>query len=158
MTMTQLAYRDDVAVALEDPLIPPRRSGRVAELERQLDQLKRRMRIAVVYGGDKSREGAVIHETSNPRSWKSYQTVAEDIANALRRLGFRHVILAADDMNLSATLHREKIDLAWLNTGGVQGYNPVSHAPAMLEMLGVPYVGHDPLTAGTLDNKPPRPS
>ena len=153
MAMTQLAYRDEAVVPLDDHLIPPRRSGRVAELERQLDQLKRRMRLAVVYGGDKSREGAVIHETSNPRSWKSYQAVAEDIANSLRRLGFRNVILAADDMNLSATLQRENVDLAWLNTGGVQGYNPVSHAPAMLEMLGVPYVGHDPLTAGTLDNK-----
>ena len=29
----------------------------------------------------------------------------------------------------------------------------MSHAPAMLEMLGIPYVGHDPLIAGTLDNK-----
>src|SRR5262249_43570904 len=43
--------------------------------------------------------------------------------------------------------------MAWLNTGGVQGYDPIAHAPAMLEMLGVPYVGHDPLTATTLDNK-----
>ena len=37
--------------------------------------------------------------------------------------------------------------------GGVQGYNSTSHAPAMLEMLGMPYVGHDPLNATTLDNK-----
>ena len=42
---------------------------------------------------------------------------------------------------------------AWLNTGGVQGYNSTAHAPAMLELFGVPYVGHDPLTVGTLDNK-----
>lgn len=153
MPMTQLAYQDAEAVIFEEPLIPPRRSGRVAELERQLNQLKQRMRIAVIYGGDKSHKGAVIHETSNPRSWKSYQAVAEDIATSLERLGFRNVILVADDMRLGTTLQREKIDLAWLNTGGVQGYNPLSHAPAMLEMLGVPYVGHDPLTAGTLDNK-----
>ena len=43
--------------------------------------------------------------------------------------------------------------MAWLNTGGVQGYNPMAHAASMLEMFGVPYVGHDPLTAGMLDNK-----
>ena len=33
------------------PSIPPRRSGRVEELERQLDRLHTHMRIAVVYGG-----------------------------------------------------------------------------------------------------------
>jgi D-alanine-D-alanine ligase len=43
--------------------------------------------------------------------------------------------------------------MAWLNSGGVQGYNSAAHASAILEMLGVPYVGHDPLTATTLDNK-----
>ena len=34
-----------------------------------------------------------------------------------------------------------------------QGLNPASHTPGMLEMLGIPYVGHDPLIATTLDNK-----
>ena len=43
--------------------------------------------------------------------------------------------------------------MAWLNTGGVQGYNSAAHASSLLEMLGVPYVGHDPLAATTLDNK-----
>ena len=135
------------------PSVPPRRTGRVEELERQLDRLRSDMRIAVVYGGDKSAEGAVIHKTMNPRSWKSYKTVAEDIAGALEKLGFRRVFLVPDDMRLATTLASENVHLAWLNTGGVQGYNPMSHAPAMLEMLGVPYVGHDPLSAGTLDNK-----
>ncbi len=132
---------------------PPRRGGRIEQLEGQLDILRRRLRIAVIYGGDKSADGAVIHQTFNPRSWKSYESVAEDIANALERLGFEHVTRVPDDMRLSQTLQREGIHLAWLNTGGVQGYNPVSHAPAMLEMLGVPYIGHDSLIAGTLDNK-----
>jgi D-alanine-D-alanine ligase len=35
----------------------------------------------------------------------------------------------------------------------VQGYNSTAHAPAMLEMFGVPYVGHDPLSVSILDNK-----
>lgn len=153
MTFQQASPRTDLAEKPADALIPPRRRSRVDELEDQIDRLRPGMRIAVVYGGDKSAEGAVIHRTSNPRSWKSYRAVAEDIAESLKRLGFRHVILVPDDMRLGEVLQREDIHLAWLNTGGVQGYNPVSHAPAMLEMLGVPYVGHDPLTAGTLDNK-----
>lgn len=125
----------------------------VVGLQAQIDRLLDRMRIAVVFGGDKSVPGAVIHPTWNPRSWKSYETVAQDIADALARIGFRHVQLMSDDMRLSERLCREGIHLAWLNTGGVQGYNPACHAPAMLELFGIPYVGHDPLSATTLDNK-----
>jgi D-alanine-D-alanine ligase len=131
----------------------PRRSNRVDELESQIAQLMTRMRIAVVYGGDKTAEGAVINQTCNPRSWKSYQAVAEDIAGALGRIGFRHVHLMPEDMQLGSRLAESGIHMAWLNTGGVQGYNPMAHAAAMLEMCGIPYVGHDPLAAGMLDNK-----
>jgi D-alanine-D-alanine ligase len=58
-----------------------------------------------------------------------------------------------DDMRLGDRLRSEQIHMAWLNTGGVQGYNSAAHASSLLEMLGVPYVGHDPLAATTLDNK-----
>ena len=125
----------------------------LAELQAALPVLMQRLRLAVVHGGDKAAPGSVIYPSVNARSWKSYRAVAEDIAQALRRLGFRHVCLLADDMRLGDRLRQERVHLAWLNSGGVQGYNPLAHAPAHLEMLGVPYVGHDPLTAGTLDNK-----
>lgn len=154
MTVLQEAADDDRPASEESgQLIPARRAGRVDELERQIGRLRDRMKIAVIFGGDKSVDGAVIHQTSNPRSWKSYRSVAEDIAGALVRLGFHQTILVPDDMRLGDVLRREEIHMAWLNTGGVQGFNPVSHASAMLEMLGVPYVGHNPLMAGTLDNK-----
>lgn len=123
------------------------------DLERQIEQLMPQLRIAVVFGGDKSVDGAVLNPTLNPRSWKSYEAVAQDIADALKRIGFRHVDLIPDDMNLGECFRREGYHLGWLNTAGVQGFNPMSHTPAILEMLGVPYVGHDPLTVGTLDNK-----
>ncbi len=109
--------------------------------------------MAVIFGGDKAADGSVVNRTSNPRSWKSYETVSEDIGDALRRIGVGHVELIPDDMRLGERLQRNDIHLAWINSGGVQGYNAMSHAPAILEMLGVPYVGHDPLNAGTLDNK-----
>ena len=132
---------------------PPRRTGRIEQLEAQVAGLLARMKIAVIHGGDKSNAGAVIHQTANTRSWKSYRNVAEDIGAALERLGAKTVQLMADDMTLGENLRRAEIDLAWLNTGGVQGYSPMSHAAAMLEMFGIPYVGHDPLAAGMLDNK-----
>ncbi len=111
------------------------------------------MNIAVIYGGDKTIEGAVINQTHNPRSWKSYQAVAQDIADSLTRLGAKNVRLMADDMTLGGRLREENIHFAWLNSGGVQGYDSMSHSAAMLEMTGIPYVGHNPLTASILDNK-----
>jgi D-alanine-D-alanine ligase len=122
-------------------------------LTADLDRLRARLRIAVIHNGDREAPGAVIRPTHNPRSEKSYRPVAEDIAEALTTLGFRHVSLLADDMRLAKRLRDERIDLAWLNTAGVQGYDAVAHTPAILELCGIPYVGHRPLLAVTLDNK-----
>lgn len=132
---------------------PARRSGRVDQLQKQVEKMMRRLRVAVVYGGNKATEGAVINPAPNARSWKSYEAVARDIGAALERLGCRDVFIIPEDMQLGQRLRDEKIHLAWLNSGGVQGYGSTAHAPAMMEMLGIPYIGHDPLTAALLDNK-----
>ncbi len=130
-----------------------RRTGRIEQLQSQIGSLLETMRIAVVYGGDKNEDGSVIYKSNNPRSWKSYQIVARDIAKGLQRIGARNVFLFPDDMRLASKLLEHEIDFVWLNTGGVQGYMSVSHAASMLEMLGVPYLGHDPLTGAILDSK-----
>lgn len=111
------------------------------------------LRIAVVYGGDKNTKGAVIHAGANRRPWKSYETVAGDIAASLVRQGARHVELVPEDMNMMRRFASRGIDMAWLNTGGVQGHAPMSHAAAILELIGIPYVGHGPLAAALLDDK-----
>ena len=133
--------------------IKPRRSNRIEELQGQIEQLKKRARIAVIFGGDKRAQGAVINPTVNPRSWKSYETVANDIATALKNLGFHHVQVIPEDMRIAERLRNERIDLAWLNSGGVQGYISMSHSAAILEMIGIPYIGHDPMISGILDSK-----
>ena len=141
-------------VAMEQPTArPPRRRSREVELRSQIDKLFRRLRMAVVFAGDRSVDGAVIERTSNPRSWKSYETVAHDIAAAMGRLGCRDIIVLPDDMRLGGKLREHGTHIAWLNTGGVQGHCSIAHAPAMLELFGIPYIGHDPVTAGILDNK-----
>jgi D-alanine-D-alanine ligase len=122
-------------------------------IERQIAQLKGRLRIAVIFGGDKSAHDSVIYRSQNTRSWKSYESVACDIADSLRATGFHHVDVIPEDMRMADRLLRSGAHMAWLNTGGVQGYNSASHASAVLEMLGVPYVGHDPLSTTMLDNK-----
>ena len=133
--------------------IKPRRSNRIDELQGQIDKLKERARIAVIFGGDKRVQGAVINSTVNPRSWKSYETVAHDIATALKNLGFQHVQVIPEDMRIAERLRKERIDLVWLNSGGVQGYISMSHSAAILEMIGIPYIGHDPMMSGILDSK-----
>lgn len=125
----------------------------VEDLQARLDRLLPQLRVAVIYGGDKSEDGAVINPTVNRRPWKSYRTVAQDIAGALERLGVGFVEIVPENMRLGSHLEEQGIHFAWLNTGGVQGFHSVSHAAAMLEMMGIPYVGHDPLTAAMLDNK-----
>src|SRR5262249_40413168 len=145
-------YRD-----LSTGAIASRRSGDASDgmtaLAAQIDRLKSRLRLAVVFAGNKEAPGAVVYASRNTRSWKSYEAVAADIADSLRRLGFEHVQLLPDDAHLRARLRRDGIHMCWLNTGGIQGYNPTAHAPAMLEMLRVPYVGHASLAASPLDNK-----
>jgi D-alanine-D-alanine ligase len=122
-------------------------------LPQYLEVLLAKLRIAVVFGGDCDLPGSVIYKTHNPRSWKSYEVVAREIAKALAEIGFQQVFVLPDDMKLPEQLKQKNIHLVWLNTGGVQGYNPVCHTPALLEMLGMPYVGHNPLNSSTLDNK-----
>ena len=122
-------------------------------LPQYLEVLFAKLRIAVVFGGNCDRPDSVIYKTHNPRSWKSYEIVAREIAQALTQIGFKHVYVIPDDMNLPEQLKQINIHLVWLNTGGVQGYNPVCHTPALLEMLGMPYVGHNPLNSSILDNK-----
>ncbi len=122
-------------------------------LEQVIDSLMTRLNVAVVYGGSKDVPNAVIHRTFNARQWKSYEAVANDIADALRALGFRNVDVMPEDLRLADRLRRDNIDLVWLNTGGVQGFNPMAHAASLLEMAGIPYIGHDPFTVGVLDNK-----
>jgi D-alanine-D-alanine ligase len=73
-------------------------------LEQYIERLKSRMHLAVIFGGDKSTPGSVVYQSHNARSWKSYEEVANDIAAALRRLGFRHVELIPEDMRLGDRL------------------------------------------------------
>src|ERR1700746_1463904 len=69
-----------------------------------IERLMPRLRLAVVFGGDKSVPGSVIYQSPNTRSWKSYEAVARDIAAALERIGFRDVQVIPEDMNLGDRL------------------------------------------------------
>lgn len=146
MTSHQLARK--VYIQTASPAVFP------SDLNRDIEVLLRRLRLAVVHGGDKSSEGAVLRVSDNLRPWKSYKSIAEDIADAMTRLGVRApVTMLPDDIHLAAGLREQEAHMAWLNTAGVQGRSAIVHTPGLVEMLGLPYVGHEPLIAGILDNK-----
>ena len=115
--------------------------------------LGQKLAVAVIYSGDNRVENAVLQRTYHPRHWKSYEKVACDIRDAFVGFGFKRVHHFPDDMSLLENLKRHEIGLAWLNTGGVQGRNSIAHAATLLEMAGVPYIGHNPLNTMILDHK-----
>lgn len=119
----------------------------------QLQWIRSSLKIAVVHGGDKAQSDSYLYENLSPRSTKTYEPVAHDIAQALRESGFMHVTVLPEDIDLPQQLKALSIDLVFTNSGGLQGFDSMCHLPSMLEMLGVPYVGHSPMVAGVLDNK-----
>jgi D-alanine-D-alanine ligase len=118
-----------------------------------LAYLKHRASIAVIYAGDPEDPQNVQFRSHNPRSWKSYRVVAQDICDALLRLGFERVQLFAEGRTLATQLEQRSIDFAWLNTAGVQGLDSSGHCAGLLESLGIPYVGHTPANMALMDNK-----
>lgn len=118
-----------------------------------LETLKANANVAVVYSGDPKDPSNVLYQSHNSRSWKSYKTVALDIVDALKKQGFKQVFLMQEGAGLWKELLQKKIHFAWLNTGGVQGFDSMGHCPGMLQSLGVPYVGHSPLQAALMDDK-----
>src|SRR5258708_4696543 len=105
-------------------------------LQNVIEQLKSRLRIAVVFGGNKVSPDSVVYRSQNTRSWKSYEPVAEDIATSLKRSGFRNVDVVPEDMQLSDPLRPNGTHLAWLTTRGVPCRNCAAQAPSTLESLG----------------------
>ncbi len=120
---------------------------------RVLEDAKSKMRIAVVHSGDKTKPGTVVNEIANTRFWKSYKFVAEDISSSLKRAGFKHVEVMKEGIHLIKRLTEFEADLVWANSGGVQGRASICHLPAMLELAGIDYIGHDPANSLLLDQK-----
>jgi D-alanine-D-alanine ligase len=107
------------------------------------------MKIAVISTGARS---SVLRQTASTREWEAYLQNAADITSALDALGHEAIHLT-DGRRLIDELTIAGPDLVWICSGGIQGYDPATHLPALLEMLGLDYVGSRPLAAGLADNK-----
>lgn len=107
------------------------------------------MRIAVIHSGSSD---SVLRRTVATREWEGYYENARSISQALDRLGHLTTVIS-DGIGAVNRLARLRPDLAWVCSGGIQGRDQACHLPALLESLGIPYVGSTPLAAGLCDDK-----
>ena len=122
-------------------------------LEPYVDVLRDKCSLGIVYAGDPEESSNIAFRTENIRDWKSYKSVAEQIANALVASGFREVELLKEGADLRKSVSRRTHQLYFLNSAGVQGRCPMAHAASYLESMGMPYIGHQPLISALLDDK-----
>lgn len=108
------------------------------------------MKIAVINTGGHDQ---VLRRTVNTREWEAYKENSRDICEALCALG-HEVINFSDGKDVINHLEQNQVNAAWICSGGIQGRNSISHLPAILEMLGICYVGPPPLAAAMADHKP----
>ncbi len=82
--------------------------------------------------------------------WDDFETI-DAVRSALAR---RHqVTLVEADHNAFATFQALRPDLVFNMAEGLLGASRESQIPAMLDMLGLPYTGSDPLTLGNCLDK-----
>ncbi|MFX1367289.1 MAG: ATP-grasp domain-containing protein [Promethearchaeota archaeon] len=76
----------------------------------------------------------------------------EMIRHGVEATGHEYIFIEADE-NVIETLKETKPDLVLNRSEGLRGESRESHIPAILEMLGIPYVGANVLTTAVCLNK-----
>lgn len=76
----------------------------------------------------------------------------EMIRHGIEAAGHDYVFIEADE-NFLETVRQAKPDLVFNRAEGVRGESRESHIPAVLEMLGIPYVGANVLSSAVCLNK-----
>ena len=76
----------------------------------------------------------------------------ELIKHGIESAGHDYLFIEADE-NILETLKQVKPDLVFNRAEGVRGESRESHIPAILEMLGIPYVGANVLSSAVCLNK-----
>ena len=76
----------------------------------------------------------------------------ELIKHGIESAGHNYIFIEADE-NILETLKQVKPDLVFNRAEGVRGESRESHIPAILEMLGIPYVGANVLSSAVCLNK-----
>ncbi len=106
------------------------------------------MKVAVIHNADHT---AVINQFGMQNKENYNPQTVEKVAKALEK-GGHHVRIMEGDMYISerlkafmpANINKNRPGLVFNMAYGIQGQSRYTHIPAMLEMLGVPYVGSGP--------------
>ena len=108
------------------------------------------MRIGITYNlKDEPLPTAIINSEWN-EEFDTRETI-DALSGVFEKNGFKTARLGSG-VDIIDRIRKEKIDFVFNMAEGYSGRNRESHVPAILEMLGVPYSGSDPLTLGlTLD-------
>lgn len=82
-----------------------------------------------------------------PNDWDAEWDTEETINAVRSALSAQHDVISIEaDENVVENLKDSKPDIVFNIAEGREGPNRESHVPAILEMLGIPYTGSDPLT------------
>ena len=110
------------------------------------------MRVAVVHNRDPSGVinvfGPQNRERYNPRTVERVARALEAGGHTVRVIdGNMHVVERLQDF-MPRVIAGERPGMVFNMAYGIQGVSRYTHLPAMLEMLGLPYVGSDPQAHG----------
>src|SRR5437899_1496817 len=84
--------------------------------------------------------------------WDTEETIAA-VEEALSENHKVTRVVANDPATAFRELDRLRPDIVFNMVEGLEGVNRESHVPAMLEALGIPFTGSDPLTLSTCLDK-----
>jgi D-alanine-D-alanine ligase len=106
------------------------------------------MKVAIIYNKDMTgvinRFGLQNKERYNPMTVKLVAEALEKGGHNVRVIdGNMHVIESLQEF-MSRMVEGERLGMVFNMAYGIQGESRYTHLPALLEMLGIPYVGSDP--------------
>lgn len=118
------------------------------------------MKVALIYNEKQIDPNDVINLFGMPTKEHYSNKAVERVARALES-GGHNVKVIEGDMRLINELQEfmpkvmagEKPGMVFNMAYGIQGQNRYTHVPAMMEMLGIPYVGSGPETHAIVQDK-----
>lgn len=110
------------------------------------------MKVAVVHNRDRAGVinvfGPQNRERYNPRTVERVAAALEKGGHTVRVIdGNMHIVEQLQDF-MPRVIEGERLGMVFNMAYGIQGVSRYTHLPAMLEMLGVPYVGSNPMAHG----------
>lgn len=109
------------------------------------------MKVAVIFNKEEIKESDVIYRFGMPTKERYKPRTIEMVASALESGGHNVRIIEGnknviDDLEnfMPRVVSGERLGMIFNMAYGIQGQSRYTHIPAMLEMLGLPYVGSTP--------------